>query len=110
MVKTELYEAYARAAKAMGCSHPVSQDTFAKRVKKIFGWGAVRNGSAPREWKVTGWAESKAAFEKFTRVRVADDGDEEADDDEDFAVSDLISAKSADLQNFTVSDDCSDLV
>jgi hypothetical protein len=77
--KRRLYDAFVETARKRGVAHPCDERVFGLRVKETFGWGAVRSSDDLRYWKVTSWAESKAAFERTRKVTVLDD-DAEHDD------------------------------
>lgn len=83
IVKLDFYDQYVKAAKASGCSHPINQSQFGKRIKDIFTWGTVQDSQDRRKWKISRWEDAKQAFEKFTKVRIEIDEAEEADTEEE---------------------------
>lgn len=72
MPKRELYDAYLSYMRSRPRSYPVTQEVFAKTIKRAFGWSDRKPHGRPREWIVAGWTESRAAFEAALKVKIED--------------------------------------
>jgi hypothetical protein len=53
-------------------SHRVSQELFAKAIRRLFGWRDCQRHGGKRAWIIEGWRESRAAFEAATKVKIED--------------------------------------
>ncbi|SOE81320.1 hypothetical protein SAMN05446927_4598 [Caballeronia arationis] len=70
--KRELHDAYLSYMRNHRRSYPVAQETFAKTIKRAFGWRTCQPRGKQRAWMVEGWNESRAAFEAAMKVKIED--------------------------------------
>ncbi|SAL49955.1 hypothetical protein AWB67_02289 [Caballeronia terrestris] len=72
IVKRELYDAYRSYMRDRPRLYRVSQEVFAKTIKRVFEWRDRQRSGGKREWSVAGWSESRAAFEAAMKVKIDD--------------------------------------
>jgi hypothetical protein len=68
--KQALFEAYRSYMRNNHRSFAVSQEVFAKTVKRLFAWADRQPRGGKREWIVPPWSEARAAFEAAVRVKI----------------------------------------
>jgi hypothetical protein len=72
IVKRQLYNAYGSYMRDRSRPHHVSQEVFAKTIKRVLGWSDRQRHGGQREWVVSGWSDSRVAFEAAMKVKIED--------------------------------------